>query len=512
MGLFFNFTNSLLSVFTTLGGSLLACLVICVFLLFPQVLKKKTEQFLNCLKDRLTVSLLLVLLLIGLVYVFTPNYFDHAEPTITSLGLALIRGDALYPFPELYPYNGLLYGPFLSRIQQFALSTGFPVVLMSKLSGVVLLFLSLLLCFRLLKSPISRGYLIYLVPFGLIVFWNRPEPLLLLLTCLTLVIADKFSKNVFVPIIVGIIAGAASAAKLHGAAYVIAAYLVVLFGTIPSVVSIILLCLSAVLSFLSFFLSGNTSVVSFFEYINIVSIHGISRSIFLGNFAYLIFLLFPVVFSLLNNQVSLSSRICVLGVVLIEMVVAVIGAKPGSGIYHFIPFVPVNAYLVQKINSKNNGFYVTLTKLTYFSLAITSLVFLIFTYLGIVNRWTEFNGAVSEIQTLKNEYPNLIMGVTDNKNYPFYYLRVHLTEPQVEYPPFMDLHFSGISDFEFLEKIKNCEISSFLLPRNGVPFTMKNLFSGEPLHSQSFQETFKSTYTQVYQGGFYSVYQCSVDR
>src|SRR5258706_11379258 len=124
---------------------------------------------------------------VALAYAFYPNFSDHAEPAMTSLGIVMLKGKPLYPGLDEYSFHGLLYGPLLAEIQAAAIFlgtaiAGLPVLLASKLAGVLAFFLASGVFFKLAPGwGFARAYYtLFLLPFGILAFWNRCEPVFLL--------------------------------------------------------------------------------------------------------------------------------------------------------------------------------------------------------------------------------------------------------------------------------------------------------------------------------------------
>ncbi|MEM5777160.1 MAG: hypothetical protein QXJ06_01800, partial [Candidatus Aenigmatarchaeota archaeon] len=208
--------KSLINGIIKINGSIFSFIVLSCFILM-KIKIGKSYFVLKYVSKKSPVIFFTIFIVSGFFYLFYPNFLNHIEPTVASIGLAMKRGEDVYPLPVgSYPYNGILYGPALFTIQMVFQNLGLPVLIGSKLPGLLAFIVTLFILMQLQKNWVYRGYLLYLFPFGLMLFWNRAEPFLLLLVAFTLFITKAFSENKYAPLIVGVLGGFASALKLHG--------------------------------------------------------------------------------------------------------------------------------------------------------------------------------------------------------------------------------------------------------------------------------------------------------
>ncbi len=119
---------------------------------------------------------------LAFAYVIFPNFHDHIESSVSILSDSLIAGGALYPDDQVWPYSMLVYGPYLFIFQSFILSTSMPIIEASKLLGFLSILISFFLVKKIFKNQNSYNVLALILPAGFILFWNRPEPLILCFT------------------------------------------------------------------------------------------------------------------------------------------------------------------------------------------------------------------------------------------------------------------------------------------------------------------------------------------
>jgi len=494
--------------YETRGAVFCALLLLCFWLL-PQKLRTRVAELLSYRHDRVAMLFTGLLAIGGLVYLAYPNYFDHVESTIAELGLVLQRGEALYPSPDRYPYYGLLYGPALAESQLPLGYLHLPLVLSSKMPGLLAFVISALAAFQLCRTRLSRAYLLFLVPFGIEAIYNRGEPLLLVLACLTLLLTRAMPGRILALILAGLLAGIASALKLHGAVYVFAAWLAASIELTVSLPALLLFAVAAAAAFAACFSPVNVSFAAFVEYLRLSGKHGLSLQLWLENALYFLFLAAPVAFVWRNERPPRVVSMNLAVILALEILVTVIAAKPGAGTHHLLPFIPVNAYILYKLCPTERVQAAARTlQIIWFALAVWSVPVALATAYSMTKDWRHFQLAEAEVLRLRDKYPALVMGVSDQAHYKYTYLRVLLGAGQIDYPAYMDLQMSGVTDDALAEKLRRCGIRYLLLPNDGDAFSIDNYYGGKPLFSDDIRALFDAQYTRVDQQSVYSVYRC----
>lgn len=489
------------------------CIIILIsFFLIPNKFRTPVSVVINKIRyDYISIILIGIFLMIGLIYLAYPNYLDHVESTIAYLGTVMRNGWPLYPSPEPYPYHGILYGPGLAEIQWIFGLLGLPIIISSKIPGLISFLLSALILLAITKHRLARGYLLYLLPFGLMLFWDRPEPLFLLLVSLSLLLSNNYSNVKYTPILMAIFAGMASALKLHGACYVFAAYAAVIIGSGVTVYSALFFVTVSALSFSAFFLPQNVSLLSFFGYLKLASLHGLSLNLWANNLIYLLFISTPVLIVWRTAKAPLETNIKIALILTVEFFMTILGAKPGAGSHHLLPFIPINAFVIDRIltiSRKRSDFGESFVGVIYLALIIPALLTALNIFIPMFKTWSQFDKASNEVTYLEHQYPGVVMGLTDDSEYPYAFLRVRLNGKQIDYPAYMDLRFSGVDDGKFSYNLRKCIIPSIMLPNSGDPFAMNNYYTGNPLFSSDIRHAFSNNYTKSHTGKYYSIYMC----
>lgn len=500
----------LVDYFVITRGALFSFLFLSLFLLLPRRIKRQFSNLMEYRYDHTAMVLLATAGIAGLSYLAYPGYIDHVESTIASLGLVVRQGNSLYPLPDPFPFHGLLYGPVLAYTQAFLTPQHWPILLASKLPGLVAFLASVLLFLHANRDTLARGYLMYLLPFSFMLFWNRAEPFFLLLVAAGLLTGRiEHGSKYLRPIIMGVLAGAASGLKLHGAIYVLAAYLAATLGLSITIGSVLLFGLAAVLSFATGFLPQNISLISFGEYLRLASVHGLSPAMGLENIFYLLFLALPIVVLLRDRAGGVAVTGKIAAILLLELLVAIIGAKPGSGIHHLLPFVLVNAHVIGWLRAHKGRTDVSIVNIVYLSLIPSALMAIMPIFIILADNWERLDGAREEVVRFGQGYAAAVMGVADNRRYSLSFLHVLLSGRQIDYPGYMDLQFSGVGDDTMSRRMRDCEIPYFVMPNGGSPFSVSNFYTGRRLFSDEIRQSFAAHYVKVENGEYFSVYACN---
>jgi hypothetical protein len=493
-------------------GALFCLLFVALYFLCSRSVRHAIANRLNLRFDHIAVALLCGFAGIALTYVVFPNYLDHLESTIAALGGVLERSEPLYPTGDYYPFHAVNYGPALAQIQRVMREFELPVILGSKIPAVTAFITSLFILLHLNRSPTARGYLLSMLPFGAMLFWNRSEPFLLLIVAVALELGTQRVGGLVLAGLLGLLGGLASAFKIHAVLYLVAAYLMVSGAEGFSLASAAMFFVASSASFFAWYMAPNISIVMFVSYLKLSVAHGFSWSFFFGNVAYLGVLLIPIaVLYTRLDRVTFGKRIdlIVSAIVAIEFFVTILAAKPGAGVYHLMPFVPVNAFIIERVCQRSEGSEsIGSLRVLYGSLLVPSIIAALMTISPMLKGWRSYGEAATEVASFDHKFRELVFGLSDFDSYPYVFLRVLLDRDQVDYPAFMDWQYSGVSDYPFVDKMRKCELPNILMPKLGSPFEMNNFFSGRPLLSDSTREMFLQKYTVADEGKYFVVYSC----
>jgi hypothetical protein len=447
-------------------------------------------------------------------YLFYPNFIDHLEPTILQITQIWMQGGAMYPPMDTASMHGLLYGPALYWIQYPFVAISSDAILGSKLPSVLAFNAAWVLLFCTYRHSLSKAYLLLLLPFNLILFWNRAEPYFVLLVSLAVVVIERKPKNW--ALLLGVLAGLASSLKAHGVLYILP--FLIFFGAYSARAAVEFTAAFAVIC-LSFFLNDGTSLIQYLAYLKLATKHGISFAYLEKNLFFLWFTWIPIALTFKHAPTSTRDAYRWAGVLLIEILVAIAGSKPGAGVHHLIPIVVLNAYLYEIQLRKIDNIEIKFSGVKI-GLAILALYVLSFVWKNIYDSEIKSQDAIEsqfqaahEIQVLGKKYPNMLMGITDkeNENYRLTFLRPYLVNPmtpQFEYAGFMDLNYSSVSDQPLINALRQCEYRYIAMPKTGAPFSIVNFYTDEPLFSDATRSEFQKHYQRDDSGKFFTIYTC----
>lgn len=455
----------------------------------------------------------LLFLLLSVLYLFYPNYFDHFESSVGNFGRLLHQNQSLYPLDGNFPYNGSVYGPVTAEVQYFIQSFNLPIMFATKLPGILGYLLFGLVIKRLSREYIDFRYLIFLFPLGYILFWNRADPWLLLCVSLTLLVGIRKKWQTREFILFGVLGGIASGFKIHGIIYIIGAMLATGVQSAVTFRLIFLFLVSFFSTYSLLFLPKNISIEGAFHYLFLLGGQGQGLSIvlFWHNFITLMFLVTPIGLQLIHNRASTLIPWNLKVFFVCQLLICIVAARPGAGIHHLLPLIPINAYILRRLQSD------TKTSEPIFPIIILSIIIvsLVTTYAmvrPVIEGWRTYSNSASELSKMQSRYPGLLMGVTDMANYGFTYQKVILNSPsitQIDYSSFMDMQGSGIRDQEMEQKLNSCTYPLLVMPSKGEPFSLHSYEYGTNLFSQSLVHVFLNNYKKVSTGEFFSIYECS---
>jgi hypothetical protein len=281
-------------------------------------------------------------------YLRYPAYFDRVEPAVTSVSwLFMARGYPLYPSPEDPHRYAHVYGPVLFLIEGGALRLLQPTLFVSKLVGVVAAAASLaalfVACRRYTNARTALSATGAVAAAGLafqvVAYWNRPDPLLLLLvTIATAAAASSWRPGVWV---FAIAAGLAANLKITAALY-----FVPLVPLLLARYSLPVLAAGAAVSVATLvapFLLPRVDAASYWYWLRYCTGGTLVPRSLLSNLEYSVVLLLPALATaaLGWRGLTTAARWTVAALVASTVGVAVLAAIPGAGPYHLLPFAPM---------------------------------------------------------------------------------------------------------------------------------------------------------------------------
>ena len=479
----------------------------------------RTLPFLSTLCFVLALSL-------GVGYLIYPNYFDHAEPTIAIIGQIVASGGQAYPEGVEWQFNGLIYGPSLYLLN--ALGTQlFDPILGSKLPGVLSYVMGLSLLWWLLPSWFARAMMVLIYLFYEFGFWNRPEAHLLFLTTLGIVLIENEKQRNSTLLGLGLLAGVATTFKFTGFLFFAPLVFVTLMRTnswrqLPLAVFLGIGVASLPYALPVF------SIDNHFAYIQLLATQTLSSGLMQSNIAYAAFSIFPVIWlwsSQRNHPEFRQLGMIILVDVFIELLVCIAASKPGAGPHHLLPGLPIKIWLVHQLTYKNKDFSARAYRFLGLVFFVMSIYFISYGYpkflrvhlVSLDSYWRQVE-AKQELIELVKKYPSPLIGVSDDKheNYSLSFYRPYAFglgyKDKLDPVAFMEINYTlEVDDSLFAEKIQTCTYKSIILPIQGRPFDLSNLYFKykKPLFTDNLRLIFSSSYKLLHSGRFYKVFECS---
>ena len=470
-------------------------------------------------------------------YLFSPTYLDHIEASTASAAQYFRLGMALYPHLDAFTFHGLMYGPLLSELNALGYWLG-SGVFASKLVGWAAAWVAVGLILALPRRHVwawagaSAVVLYVLTAFGDVLTSDRADSLLLLFAAAGLLCVVR-SSGLWALAVAALLAGAAGALKLHGPIYLAPA----LFWWAharwareqshnvgawakAAIVAVVAGLAGLVLPFLP----ANVDVAGYLTYLTLAARHGLSVQEFTWNCVFLAGLWAPVALVWLALR-SVPRRLVIFAGVLfsLELVVCVIGAKPGAGLHHLIPFMGYHALLLQKMLEAGSAEPAGEARAIHGATVALGTVFLGMVWVAtfMFNYLLSFDLQMPtqeltqhELAQFAQRYPGGMLGVSDQDSYALTNFRPWLTltgTPQVDYGALMDWKLSGVSDDPLVAALADCEIPYVFMPKEGAPFSLENHYGGR-LFSAAVRYQFQRRYALLETGTVFVVYGCGKER
>src|SRR5262249_43689225 len=307
---------------------------------FHQVLMSAVFISMAVLLAVLTVSAFILTVVLYLLY---PNYFDHGQPMVASMSWLWMQGHVLYPNWTTGDVYSSVYGPLVFLINGMTLLLN-PSIFASKLPGILSLGAALVATSVLFKRTTGNrltslfllaSAVMLFVPFGVSAYWNRPEPFLILVSVLALLVA--FSQSSLVAAVgIGLLAGLATGLKLHGVIYTVPAAAIALarVETLRKrfILAIIGSACAGATAILPYF-EKDVSIAGHLRFLRVALNSGWNPSVFIGNLLFSFILLAPIIVIWLRRKpaLSLPDRWLLIALGFSVAIVSVIGSKLGGG-------------------------------------------------------------------------------------------------------------------------------------------------------------------------------------
>jgi hypothetical protein len=450
------------------------------------------------------------LLMFSIWYVVQPTYFDWIEPAVTCLGWLWLRGAEMYPDVTGPVQYGHLYGPMTFLAQAGILRLFGPSIVASKAVGAVALALALACLYRACRRHAPPAVCLALL--GLLAavclwfratsFWNRPDSLLLLAVCLGVFVCESRSPS----ITVGGVAVALAAAidlKLTSAACFIP-ILVVLWRRFGTLAAASCVAVAIPLAWLPF-ADPHISLRGFLALVDVNAHHGLSAQLVKDDFkfgAVLAAMLIPIA-----RAGGPGAALDVASSVLAIVATAIVAAKPGSGVHHLLPIVPVVLWQASKLPAaRRDGRVAGHGGIDVYAAAgITFVLAGVMATVPVVTtiRAREAAALFTEVRAFAASHDvtraALAYGRTAEVSFAMPDWVFSGGPLRADVTAVFNAQAGGLqTPARVLEGLRRCEVDAWLVPRGEIPFTVPNPFlpGSTPAFDDAFRAAFQAAYVQ----------------
>ncbi len=455
-------------------------------------------------------------------YVLTDGYYDHAEPSMASVSWVATRGLPLYHELGSAERYAHVYGPWAFIVPGAVLRVLGPSIAASKAAGAGAGLLTLTVSFFLLRrtttfaravggtAVVAVGFLM----FRNYAFWNRPDSLLALGVSTAMLSATArraFSRELGVGVSLGFMAGLKITGPLYGLAAV-----ALLFDAGGWKATVRASLVALVIWGLPYVSWPHADARLHAEWLALAASSGMTRLLLVQNAAWAAFLALPLLYRWWRDGArpdgpSLALLSGMAGIV-------VLAAKPGSGPYHLLPFIPVlvwlDAFGRRRGDPRADGLSPDAWRrallLTGVVLAAGSQAY----FLAGLHR-TDWSEASREIRALLAAQPaSAQVGYADAG--PLSYLRALAVFRSGTYlldaPAVQEHQRAGVEIPDTtVDRFRRCESPVWILPR-GEPFSAVNAYpqtGHRRLFPEALRSAFQARYTQTSSGRYFDVWKCS---
>ncbi len=478
---------------------------------------------------------------LALRYLQAPGYFDHVEPLVAALSWNFLAGEPLYQPLSAAGYRLNLHGPLLQLIEAGLFRLAGPSLAASKLAPLTAAMLALLL-FALhqgrragpaafgLGATLFAAYLLLTAPIG---FWNRPDPLLLLIATLAVILAGRREESrpsMSAYLFIGALAGLAASLKLYAPIFLLPALarLLAREANPPRFLGRLLLAgLPAMFLFTLPFLHPQIEASIFLETLRKITggrTRGWAEILPVLKFA-LYFLLPPL---LLMPIGRLASKACppaadiLAGLALLAaMLLALFPASmPGAGPSHLLPLLPAALDLLlrraEALDALGGKW-----RLAAIAYPLALALFCLPSHARHLRRLAdverpEYNQAVQSILA-RHPTASLELGYGNN---PDTYRRSGSVrallafagqQARLEPVTLMETQASGIGVFaQAWAAIEACRTRLWLLPAGEPPFQLTNYYlPGQAFVPPGFAQAFQERYRPIERIGPFDLWACA---
>ncbi len=509
------------------------------------VYRRRNPDLENRWSTTFAIAVLLYYGILVLGYLLYPSFLDHAEPTVACNALLLGHGKPIYTGLQTPDRITIMYGPvtfLLPAILELLLPNP---VLAGKIAGALWSVTGLVLlglAFYRNLSPRTAlsavcGCLLLVLPFENQSFWLRPDSLLLFSGCLAgAALVGQLTWGAGAALL-GLAFGLAVGGKIHGFLYLVP-FLPIAWRRWRLRGALMIAAVAAGVCLLPFLVGPSFPLGAYVRCLLRTTRQQFARHNLLLNLRYSSLFLLPLLGSMISGldfargirglvrnpflQAYVLLAVCAL-------IVSVLASKVGAGPHHLLAFAPAAAFLWGQFHHRHCETGAETAARPRWPRAMLHSAFssagaAAALYAGCLSQYSwwhdyfrTYAGAAAATRSVRQVLAStslrrITMGYTDQRHYRSTFVRPWLVERSGESfldpPVLMDLYEAGqrLPDVT-LEAIRRRRYAIFVLPAQGLPFSMKSFYaSRRPIFGQEFRETFLRSYQPSRRVGVFTLW------
>jgi hypothetical protein len=457
-------------------------------------------------------------------YAVIPQQSDNAEPTISCVAWLFRLGQPVYHTLVSAERYAHIYGPMAFVLPGVALGLFGPTMFVAKAIGVFSALCAIALTWLSVRGTAPSRVaaaacgicVLECLAFRNLSFWSRPDPLQLLAVAMGLFAATRLAGGPAI-VIMSLAAGVLWNLKITGPLYSLPIF-AMLYARAGTRVAAWSAAGAVIVAALPFVVFPNVSWTDYLLWVRLSARNGLRAAAFKDNIQWAVFLLVPLLARLatrrpLTREMTFAATALVIGV----SGVVVAAAKPGAGAYHLAPFLPTVAYLYAafRFEAESRRLPQPLWQVPFI---VTLLV------VGVIQQQYFFRIAVrtdvaasyADVRRYLEQHPDrsVAVGYTSDERMTFARTLAVFASGRylIDAPAVQEHELSGVElPPATYEAIRSCAVETWLIPRGGRPFDIRNDYPATG-HRNIFPAEFITAFETAYRldghTAFYDVWRC----
>lgn len=466
------------------------------------------------------------------VYASYPGYLDHGEPVVAAAAFKMLDGAQVYPPLSGSQFTSNIYGPYTYLANALFLSIFGGTYWSGKMSGLVALGLSIVAVYliardrpaqtRALGTFLFCALALAFMPFSI---WNRPDPLLLLVAAMAVLVlrldGDRWRRWV----LLGMLGGVACGLKLYGPLFIapLGLYLALRDRSLTAVA--VMSAAGAFMVLLPFVLP----VFSFEGYIGWFEM--VAKKPTAGDLAtkalrYGVAFMLPAVALLalrlqrlrapakiLRDPEAVYAATSLLGMFLCGYA----ASKPGAGMYYLLPFAPIAVdaagRVIAGIEPRHAGKMTALFAVLAVVVAATAVP---------VNKrffraldWSRTAALNEDLHEIMRQYPDKTIQAAIGSSIGGYHNTLQKTELiyaghpyTIDFGVMIETSYLGIPvPQSVVARFETCSTDIWLVPKGEEPLTMSGYY-GTKVTDAPMRAAFMRSYALTGSSNYFDVWAC----